>query len=417
MKLKIHLILILCLSFCFTIWSQTPNFDWAKKFDGRGDVIIQDVETNSSGRIYVLGTFGDSVDFDPGVGVKKLYSQHLGTMFIMGLTPAGNLSWLKQFTVNTSFAINPQEMVVDTIGNIYIAGSFKATQDFDPATTSYTMDGGQFNEGFLLKLNAQGNLIWAKEFNGDVMFEDIQMDTNQNLYLSGSYQGATDFDPGIQNANFLTVNGSFNGFILKISKNGDYKWVKVLTGPQNGAVNDLKVDNSNGVYYGGYAAVNTDLNPGSPVYTFTTRTAFIGRLDSSGNYLNSAVFQGAGTIFSMLLTPSGIVAAGEYNGQFDLDPSANQQTVTISNQDCGFILKIDTTFSFMWGKTINSTTTSAIYNMRLTRSIQNDFYLFTDFKGTFDFDQIIAQCILLQNFQVGNWPEISRLFATIPQVF
>jgi hypothetical protein len=417
MKIKIHLFALIVSFFTYlSTWGQSPNFDWAKKFDGWGDVIIQDVEVNSTGRIIALGTFADSVDFDPGPGVMWLRSKYRD-MFVMCLTPAGNLSWVKQFTVtvNISDPITPQEMALDTLGNIFVAGSFKGTQDFDPSAGTYTMSAGQLNDGFLIKLNPQGNFLWAKEFDGDVAFKDLELDTFQNIYLSGSFQGATDFDPGIQTAIFQTVNGAYNGFVLKISPGGNYRWTKVLSGSQTGEVNDLKIDNSGGVYYGGFAPSNTDLDPGAPVFTLTTRCAFIGNLDSIGNYLNSAIFDGAGTIYSLLLTPSGIVAAGKYNGQFDLDPGPNQQIVTIANQDCGFILKVDSSFSFIWGRTINSTTTSVIYNVRLTKAPQNDFYLFSDFRGTFDFDPGIGTLYLtskLSAWQVAGDIAVVRYDST-----
>ncbi|MBL0073076.1 MAG: hypothetical protein IPP34_15270 [Bacteroidetes bacterium] len=52
---------------------------------------------NTSGSIYVAGTFYQSADFDPGSGTYNLTSAGSKDMFVSKLDNSGNFIWAKQF--------------------------------------------------------------------------------------------------------------------------------------------------------------------------------------------------------------------------------------------------------------------------------------------------------------------------------
>ena len=57
-------------------------------------------------------------------------------------------------------------------------------------------------DGFILKLSATGNFIWAKQIGGTAASTNndctvsIVIDTADNLYIGGTYGQNTDFDTG-----------------------------------------------------------------------------------------------------------------------------------------------------------------------------------------------------------------------------
>ena len=110
-----------------------------------------------------------------------------------------NFLWAKQLGGANQELGN--SIAVDANGNVYTAGSFQSTVDFDPGPAIYNLTavssfGG--NDIFISKLDASGNFLWAKQLGGvldDAGFS-IAVDGNGNIYTTGYFTGTADFDPG-----------------------------------------------------------------------------------------------------------------------------------------------------------------------------------------------------------------------------
>src|SRR5436190_593073 len=77
-----------------------PNFQWATQFSGAGNDLGTAVATDAAGNVYLTGTFQNTVDFDPGVGVYTLAAQSSQDIFISKLDAGGNFVWAKQIGNN-----------------------------------------------------------------------------------------------------------------------------------------------------------------------------------------------------------------------------------------------------------------------------------------------------------------------------
>ena len=49
--------------------ANTGTYIWAKQLDGTGYQDVSDLAVDATGNVYVLGSFDDSLDVDPGPGV------------------------------------------------------------------------------------------------------------------------------------------------------------------------------------------------------------------------------------------------------------------------------------------------------------------------------------------------------------
>jgi hypothetical protein len=122
------------------VWKldSSGNFIWAKVFGGtfsNGYILTLD----SSANVYVGGTFRGTSDFDPDVGIFNLTATGPDAAFISKLDSAGNFIWAKAIDGTNhsdprSIAINPAASA-----DIYFAGSFSGTTDFDPDTGMFNL--------------------------------------------------------------------------------------------------------------------------------------------------------------------------------------------------------------------------------------------------------------------------------------
>ena len=129
------------------------NYVWAKRFGGTSRESGSSV-LDSSGNIYTAGSFAGTVDFDPGVGTANLTSAGDDDVFVSKLDASGTYVWAKSF--GGTGGDGGGSVAADSSGNVYTAGSFVATVDFDPGvgTTNLTSVGNY--DVFVLKLDASG---------------------------------------------------------------------------------------------------------------------------------------------------------------------------------------------------------------------------------------------------------------------
>jgi hypothetical protein len=96
----------------------------------------------------------------------------------------------------------------DAQGNVYTAGSFAGTADFDPGPGVFNLSSVVYSDIFILKLDTSGNYIWAKGFggSGDDRGFALTTDAQGNVYATSYFAGTVDFDP-----QGSVVNKSSNG--------------------------------------------------------------------------------------------------------------------------------------------------------------------------------------------------------------
>ncbi len=108
-------------------------------------------------------------------------------------------------------------IAVDASGNIYTAGLFSETVDFDPGPGTEYLTSNGVVDVFVQKLDSSGNFLWAESL-GSGQFDmgnSLCVDASGNLYVIGEFMNTVDFDPGAGTTN-LSSNGWSDIFIQKI---------------------------------------------------------------------------------------------------------------------------------------------------------------------------------------------------------
>jgi hypothetical protein len=205
---------------------------WAKSVGGTSSDFGYSISIDSSGNSYITGYFSGTVDFDPGAGTANLTSAGNVDVFILKLDEDGAYVWAK----NVGGADNDTgiSITVDSIGNSYITGYFNGTADFDPGAGTVELTSAGDGSAFILKLNSSGEYVWAKNVGGTdgnsgIQGRSILLNSSNDIYLSGLFDGTADFDPGAGTVE-LTSAGDDSAFILKLNSLGEYVWVKQFGG-------------------------------------------------------------------------------------------------------------------------------------------------------------------------------------------
>lgn len=209
------------------------NFLWVKQIGGtfyeRGESII----TDTNGDIYTIGHFGQTTDFDPGVGVQNLTANGIYDIFIQKLDTNGDFLWVKQMGGNDiDYA---RAITMDDNGYIYSVGSFEGTVDFDPGVNIQNLTSEGNRDIFIQKLDTNGNFVWVKQMGGVGSSygygTSVTTDTSGNVYTTGYFGGTLDFNPEI-GIDSLTAVGN-DVFIQKLSNVPDCIADLVLTSPND----------------------------------------------------------------------------------------------------------------------------------------------------------------------------------------
>jgi hypothetical protein len=160
---------------------------------------------------------------------------------------------------------------LDANSNIYTAGIFWETVDFDPGTGINNLTAAGSGDVFVSKLDSNGNFVWAKKMGGATFENGFSIDTDAfgNVFTTGIFQETVDFDPGVGIYN-LTSAGFYDVFISKLKTNGDFVWAKSVGGTNWDSGNAIAVDISGNVYTTGFFQETVDFDPGAGVVNLTS---------------------------------------------------------------------------------------------------------------------------------------------------
>lgn len=378
---------------------QAQSYQWAHGFGGPNyDSQGNSIATDAQGNVYVTGTFGDSIDFDPGAGSVVLYGN--STTFIAKYDSSGVFVWAKSLDSSPGDCI-AEKIVVNNTG-VYLTGHFFLNIDFDPGPGTALLNSvGGWNgdeDIFIAHYDLNGNYLWAKSMGGlgEDKALDMTSDNDNNLYIIGYFANIADLDPGVGSVNLGCNNSGGAAFFGKYDNNGNLIWVYDLcdTSAATGGGGKIAFDsNNNDIYISGYFSGTIDFDRGVGTATITAvgqYDPYIAKYDTSGSFIWAGSLSAASSIGINAIyidhTTSDILITSSFWGVADFDLSSNVYSVNPNNNySVIYFAKYSSNGNLIWIKQTNSTG-----NLGLGKSIITDnnsnVYLAGYYTGTTDFD-------------------------------
>ncbi|MES2515343.1 MAG: T9SS type A sorting domain-containing protein [Bacteroidota bacterium] len=370
------------------------SFQWAKGWgDGYDDYTVG-VATDASGNVYTLGVFYGTIDLDPGPATFTIATKGANDIFITKLDPAGNLLWAKRLGGGGND--DATDITVDAAGNVYTTGYFIYTADFDPGTGVSNLTAVN-NDVFISKLDANGNFVWARNLGGggSETGMGIHVDASGNVYTTGTFGYAADFDPSPTTTYTLAAPSSNTIFISKLDINGNFVWAKAIGGAGGANLGeDITTDAAGNVYTTGQYT-KADFDPdATATFSMTCVTGynsdiFVSKLDPNGNFVWAVSMGDYNFDYgrSIACNAAGeVYVAGDFSNIVDFDPSATgTYTINGGSSSDAFVLKLTQAGDLIWVKNIGGILSKAIA-MGLKLDANENVYTTGSFYGTTDFD-------------------------------
>ncbi len=278
------------------------EFLWVTTGEDNGSAHAYAVDVDPNGNIYLTGMLQGTVSFGDFtlIGTISDMGTAIDAAYIAKLDGDGNFLWAKRIDEPEDgwLIARGHSIKVDNEGNSYITGYYEGTAVFGETTLDSYSDGtGSFNV-FIAKLDVDGEFVWANhatlpndEAQAAAYAHAIAIDSDQNVYITGEYQGTPKFGTTV-----LAQPNFINLFVAKLNSSGQFLWALGNGADMENWGSSIAVDNEGYCYVGGKWGENpyvfVDDEPYSITFgsqTFTKNhsgaNAFVTKISSSGEYM------------------------------------------------------------------------------------------------------------------------------------
>ena len=225
------------------------------------------------------------------------------------------------------------------------------------------------------------------------------VDKQNNVYVTGIYNGTVDFDPSAGVYNLTSVGGSPDTYLAKYTSAGKLIWAVSIGGSGTDQVNSMALDdNGNPTVSGQYDSPTFDADPGTNVYNLQNnggRDVFLVHFNANGALSWAKSIGGPGN-------DNGHKVAADHLGnvivclQYESTVSVGGQNFTSSSAgNNGLTVKYDVNGNFLWA--INLSDTGDSQSGYVASDLNNNLIITGSFSNNVNFNPLGASNIVNGN--------------------
>lgn len=214
---------------------NAQNWVWAQSFGIKKANKVSCVKTDDSGYVYIAGYFTQQITLGTNaLPLNYTINTNSKEAFIAKLDSNGYCYWAK--SGGSVFDDRVLGMAVDSAGNSIIVGTYYGTTFTMGSITLNNSGLGGGDQGFIMKHDKDGNLLWgrfagSKSYGDDHAF-DVVFDKNGNAYITGFITGDTITCNGqIQYPNVnvgSTIIHKQCYWLTKVNASGTFQWIRTF---------------------------------------------------------------------------------------------------------------------------------------------------------------------------------------------
>jgi hypothetical protein len=415
-----RVILVILSTFAFGFWSEVfaKNFGCPKPYSSPNPMSATYFAKTYGGTSYDWA-FSVQQTSDGGyivAGKTRSFGAGGRDLFLIKTDANGNIQWAKTYGgIATGWTPSVQQtsdggyivadyasgdiflIKIDENGNIQWAKTYGGTYSDYPYSVQQTSDGGYIVAGetwslgagsadlFLIKTDANGNIIWAKTYGGT------------HYDVASSVQQTSDGGYIVVGTTRSFGAGSYDIFLIKTDANGNIIWAKTYGGTDRDGASSVQQTSD-----GGYIVAGETYSFGAGY-----SDAFLIKTDANGN----------------------IIWAKTYGGTYGDYACSVQQTsdgeYIVAGYGDIFLIKIDANGNIIWAKTYGGTYGDYAYSVQQTSDggyiVAGETYSFgAGYSDAFliktDANGDIGSCSIVQNANPSVTAPSPTVITLIPYV-
>lgn len=321
---------------------------------GTANVIAQDAARDAAGNYYVVGDITGTADFDPSGAVFNVSSGTANRKAFIAKYDQ-NFNFLSVNTFTSTNYSSFESIKIDGAGKIYLGGYFWGTQDVDfgPGIANETSANTASNMFVIYDSNL--NLV-NRVMNMGRYRTLCEVDNSGNIYLAGTYDANTDFDPS-PSTYTLNATGVYDVFIAKYNASMTLQWAGKIGNANGTSVTQLKLDAFGNPLLAGTFSGTVDFDISSTSTSTLTSVAtdnFLLRISALGIFHWARYYQSNNATTNVMSdivnvdNNNNVYFTGGFSGTKNFNNGGVAFNMTATGDMDGFVEKLDNTGIQQW---------------------------------------------------------------------